>query len=190
MYSVLSTGSWWKRCFVFFCFVSSGRLIQHFCERAPVRGADLSLRAVHGLCELWISPALEAFLLPGLGGKAADSTFSSLHPSSSIPPSLHPPVSCLHSAALRLCHLGDTPDHQGPGGHLDLAGRRRSPWELREVLPWVEKRCWWWLSGGEFFFFTQAGRRLKVWLHVAWPGLKMYAFCIVRPGDLPPPRKP
>lgn len=89
------------------------------------------------------------------------------HPS--IPPSRHPPVSCLHSAALRLCHLGDTPDHQGPGGHLNLAARHRSPWERSEVLPWVEKRCWWWLRGGEFFFFTQAGRRLKVWLHLAWP---------------------
>ncbi|KAK2895213.1 hypothetical protein Q8A73_014701 [Channa argus] len=43
------------------------------------------------------------------------------HLSVRLPSSRHPPVSCLLSAALRPCHLGDTPDHQGPGGRLGLA---------------------------------------------------------------------
>lgn len=46
--------------------------------------SELSLRAVHCLWALNLQ-ALQAFLFPSQGGEAADSTFSSLYPSFSIP---------------------------------------------------------------------------------------------------------
>lgn len=69
--------------------------------------------------------ALRAFLPPGPPAEAADSTFSSLYPRSSVPSFPQRPV-----YALRLCHLGDILDHQGLGG---LANGGISSWK-REVL--------------------------------------------------------
>lgn len=72
--------------------------------------------------------ALRAFLLPGPTAQAADSTFSSLYPRSSVPSFPQRPVYALQ--ALRLCHLGDILDHQGLDG---LANGGISSWK-REVL--------------------------------------------------------
>ncbi len=93
--------------------------------------------------------ALQAFLFPRQGGEAADSTFSSLYPSSSIPPS--------PSVLFTLCSPAAVPPrrHSRPprSWRSPRIGQwRHSPWEQREeVLEWVGEWCWRWLSGGDFF---------------------------------------
>ncbi|TWW73861.1 hypothetical protein D4764_15G0012570, partial [Takifugu flavidus] len=89
--------------------------------------SEPSLRAVRCLRALNLK-ALRAFLLPGPTAEAADSTFSSLYPRSSVPSFPQRPVYALQ--ALRLCHLGDILDHQGLDG---LANGGISSWK-REVL--------------------------------------------------------
>lgn len=167
-------------------FLLSGKLIQQIFDYplclAKALSPKLSLRAVHCLCELWIFGLYRAFLFPGHGGEAADSTFSSLYPSSSIPPS--------PSVLFTLCSPAAVP----PRRH----SRPPRPWRPasdcpvtaltmgtagREVLEWVGEWCWQWLSGGDFFFMVW---RVKVWLHMAKAlTLKIYrCCCIVWPGDL------
>lgn len=119
--------------------------------------------------------ALEAFLFPGLGGEAADSTFSSLDPSSSIPPS--------PSVLFTLCSPAAVPPRRHsrpprPWRPPRASQSRRSPWERREVLPWVGSGADGGLAVGIFFFVfcsTQAGE----WTYdYMWPGLKIYAFAL------------
>lgn len=104
-------------------FLLSGILIQQLFDYplclAKALSTKLSLRAVHCLCELWIC---RLYRLSSSPGRAERLLTPHSHPSIPFPPSLHPPVSCLLSAALRPCHLGDSPDHQGPGGRLGLVG--------------------------------------------------------------------
>lgn len=108
--------------------------------------------------------ALQAFLFPGPGRDAADSTFSSFNPFSSIPPSPQRPV---YSPGLWPCHLRDSPDHQGPGdwlGSVIDSLRRRNNRE-RYCTVWGEWRCGW-----DFFFkCCRPGCRLKTQLTAACP---------------------
>lgn len=96
------------------------------------------------------------------------------HLSIPLPPSFHPPVSCLLSVALRPYHLGDTPDHQGPGVCLGLAGDGLHHGNKK-------KRCWsGWGSGAVVglvvgtFYAVAPGRRVKVWLNVVMPWHSKY----------------
>lgn len=92
--------------------------------------------------------ALQAFLFPRQGREAADSTFSSLYPSSSIPPS--------PSVLFTLCSPAAVPPrrHSRPprSWRPPQIGRwRPSPWEQRvEVQEWVGEWRWRWLSGEDF----------------------------------------
>ncbi|KAK2822475.1 hypothetical protein Q5P01_022540 [Channa striata] len=86
---------------------------------ATVLSTKLSPRAVCCLCELGIC---RLYRLSSSPGRVERLLTPHSHPSVRLPSSRHPPVSCLLSAALWPCHLGDTPDHQGPGGCLGLAG--------------------------------------------------------------------
>lgn len=108
---------------------------------AKALSSELRLRAVHRLQALNLQ-AFQAFLLPGPTAEAADSTFSSLHPHSSIP--LLPPASCLR-----------------PAGPAAVPPRRHSrpprPCQIGQWQPFlVETRgaaavrewCRWRLSGG------------------------------------------
>lgn len=94
---------------------------------AKAWSSEPRLRAVHCLQALNLQ-AFQAFLLPRLTAQAADSTFSSLYPHSSIPSFPQRPVYA--QQALRLCHLEDILDHQGPAG---LANGGLSSWK-QEVL--------------------------------------------------------
>lgn len=151
-------------------FVLSGKLIQQLFDYplclAKALSTKLNLRAVHCLCELWIC---RLYRLSSSPGRAERLLTPHSHPSIPLPPSLHPPVSCLLSAALRPCHLRDTPDHQGPGGRLRLVSDGPRPGNNGE-------RYWTgWGSGADgglvvgIFLCCGSGRRVKVWLHVARP---------------------
>lgn len=94
---------------------------------AKALSSELRLRAVHCLRARNLQ-AFQAFLLPGPTAEAADSTLSSLYPHSSIPSFPQRPVYALQ--ALRLCHLGDILDHQGPAG---LANGGLSSWKQEVV---------------------------------------------------------
>lgn len=139
---------------------------------AKALSTKLSLRAVHCLCELWIC---RLYRLSSSLGRVERLLTPHSHPSIPLPPSFHPPVSCLLFAALWPCHLGDTPDHQGPGSSLGLAGD--GPHHGNNG-----KRCWCgWGSGadgglvvGIFFLCCGPFRRVKVWLHVVRPWHSKY----------------
>lgn len=171
-------------------FVLSGKLIQQlfdypFCL-ARTLSTKLSLRAVHCLCELWIC---RLYRLSSSPGRAERLLTPHSHPSIPLPPSLHPPVSCLLSAALRPCHLRDAPDHQGPGGRLGLANDGLHHGNNGERSCSVGEWCWRWLSGGEFFMLwtrqegegmITCGQALTFKIHrdavALWPGDLLYGF--------------
>lgn len=117
-------------------FPNAGLLILQLFEYslclAKALSTKLNLRAVHSLCELWICRLCRLSSSPG---RAERLLTPHSHPSIPFPPSLHPPVSCLLSAALWPYHLGDSPDHQGPGGLLGLVGDGPHHGNCRE-------RCW------------------------------------------------
>lgn len=100
--------------------------------------------------------ALQAFLFPRQGREAADSTFSSLYPSSSILPS--------PSVLFTLCSPAAVPPrrHSRPPRSWrppQIGQWRPSLWEHRvEVQEWVGEWRWHWLTSGDFFLLRyQAG---------------------------------
>lgn len=115
--------------------------------------------------------ALEAFLFPGQGGEAADSTFSSLYPFSSIPPSPSVLFTLCSPVAIPPRRLSRPPRPWRPPW---IGWWRPSPWELQgEVLEWVGEWHGQWLSGGDFSC-CGPGQRVKIWLHVAGPWHSKY----------------
>lgn len=111
--------------------------------------------------------ALRAFLFPKQGREAADSTISSLYASILLPLCLHPPVSCLLSAAL--CGHATSETLQ-----TTKVLAAAVDWPVTALTMGTTGRGA--VVGGSgadgglvvgIFYAVGAGRRVKVWLNVA-----------------------